>query len=168
MSEQDLWLEVKRIQALLDELKTKDTPLYNIICKCNNSITISHTTTATWQAVALNTDIYDPLDMHNVSTNNTRVYLPYNGFYLISGGIAFAANTTGIRAIGIRIDGSEFTLVQAMETSSYGASSMNISGVAKVSANSYIELMGYQNSGGALDMTYVLSHSLFLTVIRIP
>ena len=65
----------------------------------------------------------------------------------------FSANATGVRSVGIRLNGS--TYVASQGSSSMGATLttvVNVTTVLDLAANDYVELIGYQSSGGALNV----------------
>lgn len=106
----------------------------------------------TFTAVTFGTEEYDSGSYHDTSTNTSRLTVPVAGKYLITGSIEYAANATGVRAAGIRMDGS--TYIASQSTASLGsvlATTVNVSVVRDLAANAYVELMAYQTSGGALN-----------------
>lgn len=110
-------------------------------------------TNATLTAIQFGVEDYDTATYHDNSTNNTRLTVPQAGKYLISGCLEFAANATGVRTAGIRLNGS--TYVASQGSSSMGATLttvVNVTTVLDLAANDYVELIGYQSSGGALNV----------------
>ena len=110
-------------------------------------------TNATLTAIQFGVEDYDTATYHDNSTNNTRLTVPQAGKYLISGCIEFAANATGVRTCGIRLNGS--TYVASQGSSSMGSvltTVVNVTTVLDLAASDYVELIGYQSSGGALNV----------------
>ncbi|MBW3583449.1 MAG: hypothetical protein KY455_10165, partial [Euryarchaeota archaeon] len=109
--------------------------------------------TANWTSVALDgADVVDTDAMHDPAVNNTRVTVPYAGKYLITGTLVFAASATGHRRARVRKNGAGSGIVSgylpAAVTEVIG---VPLYGVVELAANDYLELQGFQNSGGGLD-----------------
>lgn len=106
----------------------------------------------TFTAMTFTSEEYDSGSYHDNSTNTSRLTVPIAGKYLITGSIEYTANATGVRAAGIRMDGS--TYIASQSTASLGsvlATTVNVSIVRDLAANAYVELIAYQSSGGALN-----------------
>src|SRR5262252_6806646 len=68
-------------------------------------------TSGTPLALALNSERFDQAgnaadSMHDNSTNNSRLTAKYAGVYQITGNVEWAANSTGVRSLQIRLNGS--------------------------------------------------------------
>lgn len=108
--------------------------------------------TATTSAIALNQEHYDTDTIHDLSTNNSRLTATTAGKYVISGHIRLAANATGTRRIGIRVNG---TLDIAFFDQNGDASLEFIVSIATIydlAAADYVELTVTQTSGGNLNL----------------
>lgn len=113
-------------------------------------------TNATWTSHAFTAaDLWDTDDMHDTSTNNTRLTVPsgWGGRYLLTAHVTWDANGNGGRWMGYRIDGgTDMVIVNADD---WGAGvfdiEMNMAVEIEVDGGSYVELRGYQTSGGALN-----------------
>lgn len=119
-------------------------------------------TTAVFTPVQFNSEVFD-LDPdgvggHDNSTNNTRWTCRYPGYHLVSGLVTYNGNGTGARHAGLRINGAE-VVSSYMSVTPTGA---DVNGVAPhamrllLDVGDYVELVGYQSSGGNLA-TYVAS-----------
>ncbi|MDX3126019.1 hypothetical protein [Streptomyces scabiei] len=105
-----------------------------------------------WTALTLDTEAYDSDGGHSTSTNTSRYTVQVPGVYLITGAAAFAGNATGNRAVrmavnGIGVIGSFVKTLAA--TATHSSAVATVAQVVCV-AGDYIEVFGYQNSGGAL------------------
>lgn len=108
-------------------------------------------------ALAFNTEM-DPADtdaFHDTATNNSRITIPAGegGIYELWTNIVWASNTTGIRTLSIRRNGSPFVALirDAAVNNTLG---QNISsGPVLCAAADYFEVVVRQTSGGALDVT---------------
>lgn len=114
--------------------------------------------TATWTAIGLDAEDFDTATYHDNATNNSRMTVPTTGKYVAFGGIAFASNATGTRYIGIWKNSIATGSVLAntnRAASSESALNNNLdisTGPVALTAGDYVELAGYQNSGGALNV----------------
>ena len=90
--------------------------------------------------------------IHSVSSNNTRLTVPYTGRYYIGASIEWAANATGVRRMLIKLNGS--TIIAGLLTDGSAADNgfMTISTFFALSKSNYVELYVRQDSGGALNV----------------
>lgn len=111
--------------------------------------------TATWTSANLNSEDYDVGTMHDTVTNNSRITVPTNGggLYYVCGILSFDSNATGVRAGRLRKNGA--TVLMQCNQPNAGATdavSIPLNTVISLSAADYIEMQGYQNSGGNLNI----------------
>lgn len=113
-------------------------------------------TSSSWTAITMDTETYDTADGHSTSTNTSRYTAVYPGYYLLGGGVTYAGNTTGRRGARWAVNGSVIpgsaTLQVATSATSVGVTARGM--VTYLTVGDYVELQGYQDSGGALS-TYV-------------
>lgn len=115
--------------------------------------TLAHNTST---AIVLDAaDDYDSDAFHDPASNNTRFTVPsgkdglYEGLAIGS----WASNATGVRRLTWRLNG---TTVIAQETESdvaAAAQEMHVHFVWPLVATNYVELLGYQDSGGNLNLS---------------
>ena len=111
-------------------------------------------TTAVWGAIGYDVSIVDTYGMHSNVTNNTRATAIVAGWYYPVGCVVIANNTTGVRGARIAKNG---TVIQGSAMLSNAAGGTSVSAVQCVSfpvflnVGDYLELQGYQNSGGNLN-----------------
>jgi len=119
-------------------------------CKLGISADISlangASVTVTWDV-----ETYDVTDMHDSSTNPTRVTIVTDGKYLIQGKARFASNASNVRSVHIYKNGST-ELDSTFRDAGSGVIDILVSTVADLSATDYLEMVVYQNSGGALNL----------------
>jgi hypothetical protein len=106
---------------------------------------------ATFTALTYNTELFDTDAFHDNSTNTTRMTIPAGkaGKYLVTGLTSYAGNATGVRQAAIYKNGSVFVyngVPGATVTDIYVTNSL----VMDLLVGDYIEIFGYQNSGGNL------------------
>ena len=123
------------------------------MCMATRSGTQSALNT-TFTAVQFNgTDKYDTDSMHDPASNNTRITINTAGVYVVQGEMYWGAAATGVRLGRIRLNGVT-TLNTAIVPNTGGSDGVSTAvGVTyPFAVNDYIELLGYQSSGGALNM----------------
>lgn len=108
---------------------------------------------STWTSVALDSTGADTDGGHSNITNNSRYTCQVPGVYWVYGSVTYANNTTGVRAARIAKNG---TVVQCSEgyfsqaSGLIGQSALASAPVSLV-AGDYVELQGFQSSGGSLS-----------------
>ena len=108
---------------------------------------------ATNTALAFNSERADTNTIHDTVTNNSRLTCQTAGVYSITASVEFAANATGIRSVGLRLNGTTFLSLQ--RSPSAGASVTALLSVATMyalAATDYVEVIVSQDSGGALNV----------------
>lgn len=124
-------------------------------CRLFHSVTQSHATSGSWQAVAFNSENFDPTGMHDTVTNNSRITITVPGLYLVQGSIEMAGATSAL-VIGFRVNGTGSNVpTHSIQGHVDGAAQALYAGygdLIKVVANDWIELVALQTSGGALNI----------------
>lgn len=108
----------------------------------------------TFTALTFDTVRYDPFVLWSAGSN-TRFTVPTNfpaGVWLIGGHADFAANVTGKRYIGIRLNGATFLGGQEFLAGASNARKNHISTEYRLIPGDYVELVVWQDSGGALTV----------------
>jgi hypothetical protein len=118
----------------------------------NQSLSNDTTTVLTFTAEEIDTDGF-----HDNSTNTGRITIPTGkgGKYLFIGYASFAANATGSRAINFTKNGSSTIAAPTrISANSESGSDTRVNGqiIANLNAGDYVEMTGYQKSGGSLDV----------------
>ena len=112
-------------------------------------------TTGVAAALVFNSERYD-LDpnaaIHDTSSNTSRLVCRTAGKYLIGASVRFATNATGLRALDILFNGATIIAVAAQAAFAGAQVDMTISTVYDLAAGQYVEVRGYQTSGGALNV----------------
>lgn len=108
--------------------------------------------------VAMTGELYDVVQAgdspsHDAVTTNSRVYCRTTGKYDLLASACFSANSTGVRRVTLRINGGA-TLTQATANATSGISTTIAAGpiVYPLTAGDYLEMLVFQNSGGALTL----------------
>jgi hypothetical protein len=108
-------------------------------------------------AITFTTEVgTDPWTLWAASPNPTRITAPIDGWYTFTGWVSFAANTTGIRGVKIRSQGTTAQAFQRVSAASAGTTELTVTtGPVSLVAGNYVELTVEQTSGGNLDVTPV-------------
>ncbi len=132
----------------------------------NANISISH---ATATVIPLNSERYDTDNIHDTTTNTSRLTCQTPGLYLITACVRFAANTTGDRQIYIRHSTGSIIAAQTVRAcaSSSRPTDLCIATIWQMSADQYVELFAWQDSGAALNVLYAAGISPEFAMIRI-
>lgn len=118
----------------------------------NQSISDDTSTVLTFTAEEIDTDGF-----HDNATNTGRITIPSGkgGKYLFIGYASFAANASGSRAISFTKNGSS-TIASPTRifanTESGSDTRVNGQIIANLNAGDYVEMTGYQKSGGSLNV----------------
>jgi hypothetical protein len=104
-----------------------------------------------WEDVDWDTEVItDNKDMHESVTNPERITFPVAGYYMIGFKLQWADDSTGDRGGKVLDDGSALLLSDTRLAQNSAESTA--SALAYFSANDWIKLQVYQNSGGALNL----------------
>jgi hypothetical protein len=129
--------------------ETKVSPLEQqnlYLCKVSNSADIAITANG-WRSLSLNTDIYDPMNMHSTSSNTERIVISEPGYYAFGGVVRFSASTTG----GIKIirynSGGVNQSGGVMNFESSNRDILNIHGFHYLNTGDYLILQVYTTTG---------------------
>lgn len=119
-------------------------------------------TTGVYAPLALGAEVYDIVQsgdapMHDNTTNNSRIFIRTPGKYEISAQILWDVNTTGSRSLQIRknaagsISGGTQVMVTNNSTiATFATAVQSPVWEEEFSAGDYVEMFGFQNSGGNL------------------
>lgn len=149
-------------------LDVSQAPAVRVFHSANQSLT-----SATLTALAFDSERFDQAGgaastQHDTVTNNSRLTCRYAGVYQISGTISFAFNATGVRLARIRVNGTTTVAsiqVQAV-TSGSNTTDIMISTLYSLAVNDYVELLGFQDSGGALNVAVSGNYSSEFMMVR--
>ena len=108
---------------------------------------------ATYTVLTFNTERYDSDNIHNLASATDRLTCNTVGKYLIWGHVFFGSNATGIRQLLIKLNGSTYIMRSPHSIDNTGSYCLAMT-VAELSVDDYVELLVYQNSGGALLVNY--------------
>lgn len=119
-------------------------------CRVYNSTALS-IANVTVVALTFDSERYDVGGLHSTSTNTGRITIVTAGKYLVSAAVrwaTFAGNT--VRAVSIQLNGT--TVIGEDVSFSAGESGTCIATVYALAAADYLEVVVYQDTGGALNV----------------
>jgi len=142
----------------IQELKSVSVPR-GIRARVYNSANIA-ITTATLTALTFNSERYDTDAFHSTVSNTSRLTIPFDGYYRVTGTIAWAANATGSRQARIVLNNTTIlALVLYPVSHATEVSIMQVTADYFFTAGDYAELVVFQNSGGNLNVTAAGNYS---------
>ena len=128
-------------------------------------------TTGTWTALNLQSTSFERVQsgdaaMHDNVTNNTRITIRTPGKYWLFGQAQFVANATAYRMGRIVLNGATVLSEQHQGAAPTVSTSVGITPIQYgLSINDYVEIYGYQASGGNLDTLAGQSVTFLLAVL---
>ncbi|MFF7142232.1 hypothetical protein ACFZB5_13420 [Streptomyces nodosus] len=109
--------------------------------------------TGTWTPLTLDTEQVDTYAGHSATTNSSRYTAQVPGWYTVCGVSAWASNATGVRRSRLHVNGASVPgSSQMVPTATTGSVTGVMTPVRAVflDAGDYVEVVGWQNSGGNL------------------
>jgi len=123
----------------------------NQSCKVTNSAAQS-IPDATVTALTWNTETWDTNDIHDTTTNPSRLTCKVAGIYLVVAFLGWASNTTGRRTLRIYKNGAQLSMTEMPITSAAPYGNTILVDIVSLDVNDYIESLAHQTSGAALDI----------------
>lgn len=136
-------------------------------CRVALSTNQSITTSAVAQAVSWDVDANQNTATHSTSVNPTRFTVPggQSGRYQLIGSLGFVSNATGQRRYEINKNGSHLYYGHTVPGSSLsGGNVLTVAWYDVLTAGDYIEILAYQDSGGALNVNATTTSISFARV----
>lgn len=115
-------------------------------------------------ALTCNSEYFDNASWHSTVSATSRLTAPIDGRYLCVATIQWATNATGWRQLTFRVNGT--TSYLCVQFAAVGASHTVIQSGNKLlplTAGDYVEAIGFQDSGGSLNVTTLELGATFLT-----
>jgi len=104
--------------------------------------------------ISFNAEEFDTNSFHDNSSNNSRITIPSGkgGKYLVLATLGYATSSTGIRLGQIYKNGALFSASFGISAASAFTTRFTFSTILELSAADYLEIVGSQTSGGALNV----------------
>lgn len=153
----DLLQQLARVEDKLKRLQQSIVP--NTSARVYNSANLS-TADSTLTALTFNSERFDNGDLHSTVANTGRLTVPITGLYLIGGNVEWAAHATGLRELNIRLNGTTYIETDSrLSAGAFRSTFQAVSTLYRLAATDYVELVGQQASGGALNVLASASYS---------
>lgn len=137
---------VRNIQYLREINLRQDPPA----CRVRRSTNQSIATGGTGSVITFDAERFDTDTMWS---SGSRITIVTAGLYTITGGALYAANSTGYRQTAIQLNGTTLLAADSkLAVTSPGATACSVAATYKMIVGDYVELLCFQNSGGALDV----------------
>jgi hypothetical protein len=120
---------------------------------------------ATLTALAFDTERFDTDGIHDTVTNNSRLTCKTAGKYQITAQVRWQSNATGYREIRIRLNGT--TQICIVRQGAHGLDMQVVTTLYDLGVDDYVEVMVYQNSGGALNVEKVAQYSPEFMMVKV-
>jgi hypothetical protein len=116
------------------------------VCRLTTSaVTTTSGTPATFGSVAFNAETYDPLNLHDNATNNSRITVATSGYYHLGGKLRTGTGTS--LAARFAVNGASLTETEAWAGFAAGAfADISIDTTVFLTAGQYVELQGATSS----------------------
>jgi len=121
-----------------------------------------------WTVLNFNSERFDNDDIHDTVVNNNRLTCKTAGIYEITAQVQFATNGAGERFYMIRLNGAIViadTKHKAISTVAT-QTGMTLTTLYQLSVNDWVEVLVYQNSGGALNVVTLANYSPEFMMVR--
>lgn len=142
-----------------DQVNTNQQAMANKATACAYPSAAQSLTTSVEAAIALNSERWDNAAIHDTVTNNSRMTVPtgWAGVWTIEAWGEWAANVTGRRYLRLKVNGTTTVAIQQVNVTSAGFADITISKSWKLAVGDYVEVLAFQDSGGALNVTVELA-----------
>lgn len=110
-------------------------------------------TTGVGAAITFDSERWDTDAFHSTSVNTSRLTIPFEGYYRITGNVRWATNNAGARLLQLVVNGA--TVIGRIVTPPCAATvtDMQVTADYFFVASDYVELSAQQTSGGNLNVT---------------
>lgn len=109
-------------------------------------------TNATDTLVTLNAELYDNGAMHDNAVNNSRLTCTKAGAHILVAQIDWPANATGARGMWLRINNTQDFAKTWSAPNTGGDNNRILASLYTLALNDFVELYGWQDSGGNLNI----------------
>lgn len=133
-------------------------------CRVYNSANVSLANG--FNTVTFDSERYDDGGLHSTSSNTSRITIARTGKYYISGSAAMAGSALGAQRI-LRVQLNGVTFIASQEIVTLGGASqpeLTVGTVYKLTAGDYVELVAFQDTGGALNLLALPNYSAEFSV----
>lgn len=131
---------------------------HNVDQACANGI---------WTTLAFNSELFDTDTIHSTTVFNSRLTCKTTGKYVISANISYEASAVGQRVLRLRLNG--VTSIAEVDIDALAAFDARLSVTTHYALvpTDYVQVIAWQNSGGALDVDATAQFSPHFMMQRI-
>lgn len=123
-------------------------PYVRVTKTSNQSLTNNVQTSVSWDLAR-----YDPWQMFQPGVSANRLYCQVPGLYQIGAQFQWGTSSAGYRSMTFRINGTTYWLNQTFAPIVTATNTVTVNnGQITLNLGDYVEVLGYQNSGGALNV----------------
>ena len=128
-----------------------------------------HNNTGNWLTIDFNQQRWDDPDDNQwaVAPNPTRLTCQFDGIYVITGHIQWLANGVGRRQLSIYLNSTTFVAITTHLNVTAQLLFQSLATTYKLSVGDFVELRGWQNSGGNLNITAVGNYTPEFSMVRV-
>lgn len=136
-------------------------------CKLTNSAVQSVANNSVTTALTWNTEVEDTHGWHSTSSNTSRITPNVAGWVELRSIIHFAGNVNGRRAAVAKLNGgtANYGEIKAA-TSASGVSTIIVAEYEVNGSTDYLEVFGFQDSGGAINTADIVNTYFSVTWLR--
>lgn len=109
-------------------------------------------TTATTSGIALDTEVVDTHNGHDIVTNNSRYFAPYPGWYDLDLRIAYPTAASGRALLGYGVNSATIVAETFSPLSSGQSTGITLTDSVFLNAGDYVVGLTSQNSPGSLSL----------------
>jgi hypothetical protein len=115
--------------------------------------TVQSIANGTFTPITFTSETIDRDNGHSTVTNTSRFTAQTAGWYFISGKVAYAANVSGQRLANWNVNGAQVSMTRyaPITIASIPSFALADNRLVYLNVNDYLELIGYQDSGVALN-----------------
>jgi hypothetical protein len=115
-----------------------------------------------YTTLAFNAEHFDASNLHDTSTNNSRLTVAQAGVYAIGGTAHFelkgSPGETGRRKLSVRVNGTTRIAVQEEQLPTAADIEVSVATIWKLAASDYVELQAYNNSPTSAQRIAAFDH----------
>lgn len=139
--------------SYLNSLRDALNFLVNVPAAFLTQSAVQSLTSSAWTALTFDQSVFDSYGGHSNVTNNSRYTAQVAGWYIVFGCACVSANATGQRGGAVAKNGTRVQGASALiqTTSALSPAPASPPCIVFLNAGDYVEIQGYQNSGGAIN-----------------
>ena len=127
-----------------------------------------HNNTGNWLPIDFNQQRWDDPDNNQWAIGTpTRLTCQFDGIYVITGSVRWATSAVGRRALAVFLNATTYIVVQTEAGLDAENIDQSVTTTYKLNAADFVELLGYQSSGGNLNILSSGNFSPEFSMVRV-